>query len=158
MKAGGNTTVSDRRSDGPGGKELQDTITAHAIEKGQRLRDKFGSSWSPELVEEVLESRAFTRFPCRLIYEDAVLERGELAVPILRREAPEDGYDLFVHPYFMNDPDHLPHVVFYQLVVVNYGKLAGPEQAECFGAAALGMDKDEFYKTLCELSDAIWTR
>jgi hypothetical protein len=38
---------------------------------------------------------------------------------------------------------------------VNYGPFASPDDAETFGAAALGLDKDEYYARLCELADQI---
>ncbi len=41
------------------------------------------------------------------------------------------------------------------LGLVNYGEFATAEDAETFGAAALGISRDEYYASLCELADAI---
>ncbi len=45
--------------------------------------------------------------------------------------------------------------MLYQLVLVNYGEFASAEDAEAFGAGALGISKDEYYVALCEMVDEI---
>lgn len=40
-------------------------------------------------------------------------------------------------------------------MLINYGEFALPEDAETFGASALGLSKDEYYATLCEMADEI---
>jgi len=62
---------------------------------------------------------------------------------------------MFVHPFYMTQLDRVAYLVLYQLVIVNYGEFASPEDAETFGAAALGLAKDEYYAALCQLSDAV---
>ncbi len=68
---------------------------------------------------------------------------------------PEDGFTMHVHPFFMTQLERVPELVLYQLVLVNYGEFATAEDAETFGAAALGISRDEYYASLCELADAI---
>jgi hypothetical protein len=51
--------------------------------------------------------------------------------------------------------EYVPHIVLYQLVLVNYGDFASADDAETFGAAALGLAKDEYYQTLCRLADEV---
>jgi hypothetical protein len=46
-------------------------------------------------------------------------------------------------------------LVLYQLVLVNYGEFASPEDAESFGAAAVGLDREEYYERLCALADQL---
>ena len=46
-------------------------------------------------------------------------------------------------------------LALYQLVLVNYGTFAGPEDAEALGAAALGMTRDEYYQQVCRLADEL---
>jgi len=46
-------------------------------------------------------------------------------------------------------------LVLYQLVLVNYGEFASARDAEVFGAAALGLDLDQYYAELCELADEL---
>ena len=62
---------------------------------------------------------------------------------------------MYVHPFFMSQLDQVPLLVLYQLVLVNYGAFAVPEDAETFGAAALGLARDEYYHALCRLADEL---
>ena len=72
-----------------------------------------------------------------------------------RGERPEAGFTLYVHPLLMMRLEQVPHVVLYQLVLVNYGEVASADAAETFGATALGLSRDTYYQTLCELADDI---
>jgi hypothetical protein len=51
--------------------------------------------------------------------------------------------------------EQVPLLVLYQLVLVNYGAFASSDDAETFGAAALGLTKEEYYGTLCRLADGL---
>ena len=51
--------------------------------------------------------------------------------------------------------EYVPHIVLYQLVLVNYGEFASADDAETFGAAALGLAKEEYYQILCGLADEV---
>ena len=55
----------------------------------------------------------------------------------------------------MTQLEQVPGLVLYQLVLVNYGEFASAEDAETFGAAVLGITRDEYYQTLCELADQL---
>ncbi len=60
-----------------------------------------------------------------------------------------------VHPCYMMQLADLPYLVLYQLVLVNYGAFASPDDAETFGAAALGLSNDDYYHTICELAEQL---
>lgn len=49
----------------------------------------------------------------------------------------------------------MPYLVLYRLVVVNCGEFASADDAETFGACALGLSKGEYYKALCETADRL---
>jgi len=49
----------------------------------------------------------------------------------------------------------VPYLVLYQLVLVNYGDFASPDDAETFGANALSITKNDYYRALCEMADEI---
>jgi hypothetical protein len=68
---------------------------------------------------------------------------------------PEDGFTIYVHPHFQGQLERVPWLVLYQLVVVNYGGFASATDAEVFGAAALGIDQEQYYRGLCELADEL---
>jgi len=60
-----------------------------------------------------------------------------------------------VHPLFMLQLERVPRLVLYQLVAVNYGAFASSDDAETFGAAALGLTRDEYYAELCAMADEL---
>jgi hypothetical protein len=62
---------------------------------------------------------------------------------------------MYVHPLFMMQLEQVSLLVLYQLVLVNYGAFASSDDAETFGAAALGLPKDEYYHALCRLTDEL---
>ena len=70
-------------------------------------------------------------------------------------DRPEDGFTMYVHPFFLTRLPQVPCLVLYQLVLVNYGEFASPDDAEVFGAAALGLTRDEYYATLCAMADQV---
>src|SRR5207247_10373323 len=94
-------------------------------------------------------------YPCAIFFVASLFEPGEFAHAIARGQTPEDGFTMYVHPYFAIDLEKVPYLVLYQLVSVNYGEFASPDDAETFGANALGLAKDDYYQTLCELADAL---
>jgi hypothetical protein len=68
---------------------------------------------------------------------------------------PEAGFTMLVHPVYERQRECVPALVLYQLVAVNYGEFASAADAECFGAAALGWTRDEYYAVLCELAGQV---
>ena len=131
------------------------SLNAHVAAKGAEVRTKYGPRIGWAELQRILQDRACVRYPCEIVFDPARLQPGETAFPAPRGERPEDGFDLCVHPYFMMHLDRIAHLAFYQLVVVNYGGFASPDDAETFGASALGLTKEEYYQSLCELADEI---
>jgi hypothetical protein len=95
------------------------------------------------------------RYPCEIVFDAAPLQAGEFAHPVAKSDHPRDGFVIYVHPLFMMQLEQVPLLVLYQLVLVNYGAFASPDDAETFGAAALGLSKDEYYESLCRLADEL---
>lgn len=135
--------------------DAQQSLTAHVAAKGLELHEKYGPviGWA-ELLR-VFEDRAFVRYPCEVVFDAKPLLAGEFAYATAKGEHPEDGFTLFVHPFFGSQLERVPILVLYHLVTVNYGQFASAEDAETFGAAALGLGKDEYYHALCEMSDKL---
>ena len=133
----------------------RESLNAHVASKGEEIRAKYGPHLGWAELQRILQDRACVRYPCEIVFDPAPLRPGEFAHPVPRGETPEEGFDLFVHPYFMMHLDRIAHLALYQLVLVNYGEFASPDDAETFGASALGLSKDEYYQSLCELSDEI---
>jgi hypothetical protein len=134
--------------------DARQSLNAHVTVRGAELREKYPHLGWQELLR-ILEDRACVRYPCEIVFEAAPLQPGEFAHPVGRGERPEDGFTIYVHPFFMTRLAEVPSLVLYQLVLVNYGPFASASDAEAFGAAALGLSVDEYYESLCGLADKI---
>lgn len=139
----------------PTAEDGRQSLNAHVAAKGDEIRAKYGPRIGWAELLRILQDRTCVRYPCDIVFDAAPLQPGEFAYPVARGEKPEDGFDLYVHPYFMMQPDRVPYLVLYQLVLVNYGGFASAEDAEIFGACALGLPREEYYETLCALADEI---
>jgi hypothetical protein len=135
--------------------DARQSLNDHVAARGREIRAKYGPhiGW-PEL-QQILEDRACVRYPCEIVFDAGPLEPGEFAHPIAKADRPEDGFAMCVHPLFLTRLAEVPALVLYQLVVVNYGEFASPDDAETFGAAVLGISRDEYYHMLCGLADQI---
>ncbi len=133
----------------------KESLASHVAAKGAELRSKYGPHIGWSQLQDILLDRGFVRYPCALAFDADPLLPGECAFPLPLGGRPEDGFRLCVHPFFATEPARVPLLALYQLVSVNYGAFASPEDAEAFGAAALGMTRDEYYETLCALADEI---
>ena len=135
--------------------DARQSLNAHVAAKGAELFEKYGPRLGWPELQRILADRAQVRYPCEIIFDAGLLQPGEFAHPVARGERPEDGFVMHVHPVFLTQLSHVPALVLYQLVLVNYGAFASAEDAETFGAAALGITRDEYYQTLCALADQV---
>jgi hypothetical protein len=135
--------------------DARQSLAAHAAEKGIELREKYGPHIGWNELGKILQDRSLVRYPCEIVFDASALLKGELAHPAPNTERPEDGFKIHVHPLFMAQLQRAPLIVLYQLVLVNYGEFASADDAESFGAAALGLDKEEYYRVICELADQL---
>jgi hypothetical protein len=131
------------------------SLNAHAAAKGREIREKYGPRIGWNELLRILADRTCVRYPCELVFDAGRLLPGEFAHPVAKQDLPEGGFTLYVHPRFAQDLDRVPYVALYALVRVNYGEFASAEDAESFGANALGLSQDEYYQTLCEMADAV---
>lgn len=135
--------------------DARQSLASHAAEKGEQLREKYGPHIGWTELRGILEDRSLVRYPCEIVFNASGLHEGEFAHPFPNSEQPEDGFKIHVHPLFMTQLEEVPLLVLYQLVLVNYGEFASADDAESFGAAALGMDKEHYYSALCDLADQL---
>lgn len=135
--------------------DARQTLNAHVAGKGAELFDKYGPRIGWEELQLILQDRACVRYPCEVQFDGSQLLHGEFAHPVPKGDKPEDGFTILVHPFFMTQLERVPYLVFYQLVLVNYGEFASADDAETFGANALGISKDDYYRALCELADQL---
>lgn len=135
--------------------DAQQSLTAHLATKGAAIHEKYGPRVGYQQLQQILADRDCTRYPVEIVYSDTALRDGEFAHPVAKTDNPEDGFTMYVHPFFAVEPAHVPALVLYQLVLVNYGDFASPEDAEIFGSAVLGISQEEYYTALCELADLV---
>ena len=135
--------------------DARQSLTAHVETKGLEIFYKYGPALSWTGLQLLLADRVYVRYPCELVFSAVPLQPGEFAVPVQTGRRPEDGFILYVHPFFMTQLDRVPALALYQLVAVNYGVFASAHDAETFGAAALGITCDEYYDMLCGMVDEL---
>jgi hypothetical protein len=135
--------------------DARQSLTAHAASKGSELWAKYGPDIGWKQLSDILNDRMFTRYPCEIVFGAGPLNEGEFAYPVPKGERPEDGFALYVHPHFATQLDRVPYLALYQLVLVNYGEFASPDDAESFGAAALNISREEYYEAVCKMADEV---
>ena len=139
----------------PTSTEAKQSLNAHVAEKGREVHEKYGSAMGWKTLEAMMQDREVVRYPCRISFTNEGLMEGEFAYPHPLGNRPEDGFEIRVHPVFMTELSQVSHLVLYQLVAVNYGDFASIEDAETFGAAALGVDRESYYLAVCDLADRV---
>lgn len=135
--------------------DVRQSLAAHVEAKGAEIFAQYGPQIGWPQLQAILEDRACVRYPCRIEFDAAPLQPGEFAHPAPLGETPEAGFTLYVHPLFMTQLVMVPYLALYHLVVVNYGEFASADDAEIFAAAALGLDRELYYQTLCALADQL---
>lgn len=135
--------------------DAKQSLTAHVESKGVEVFMRYGPVLDWAALQRLLLDRAYVRYPCEIVFDAGQLQPGEFAHPVQKGESPEEGFTMAVHPFFETQLDHVPALVLYQLVALNYGEFASSDDAETFGAAALGMTRDEYYDLLCECADQV---
>jgi hypothetical protein len=133
--------------------EARGAMADHVAFKGAQIREKYGPAIGWAELQRLVADPEFVRYPCQVAFAAERLLPNEPAYAAPVGDRPEDGYIIAIHPYFALDPSRVPYLALYQLVVVNYGPFASSDDAEVFGAAALGLDRETYYETLCALAD-----
>jgi hypothetical protein len=138
--------------------DARESLNAHLAAKGDETHARYGPNlgWNELLL--LLNDRSCVRYPCEIRFDAQLLLPGEFAHPMPKGTQPEDGFTIYVHPFYSTQLSSVPHLVLYQLVLVNYGDFASADDAETFGAHALGLAKDDYYHSLCQLSDQLETQ
>jgi hypothetical protein len=138
--------------------DARQSLNAHVAGKGAEVFEKYGPQIGWKELQQILKDEACVRYPCEVVFDSAGLQPGELAHPAPKGDQPGAGFTMFVHPLFLTQLAQVPAIVLYQLVLVNYGEFASSDDAETFGARALGLGKEAYYAQLCELADELADR
>lgn len=130
-------------------------LGVHVLEKGHRLRQKYGNFIDMDVLALILADEEFVRYPTRLEFDRDRVDAGLFGVVEKIGKDAAEGYVIYIHEYFRCRTGDVPALVLYLLVAVNYGDFASGNEAEEFASAALGMDKEYFYSYICRLVDEI---
>ena len=133
--------------------DARQSLTSHVETKGVEVFLKYGPQLGWPELQRLLEDRAYVRYPVQVGFDATRLLPGEFAHAEQNGEAPEDGFTLLLHPLLALTLEDAVRAALYQLVAVNYGEFASADEAETFGAAALGLTRDEYYDQLCAIAD-----
>jgi len=139
------------------GKVIHGMVSEHAAEKAKQIRAQYGPNIDYSTLLTILEDRKSVRYPVEIVFSIECLEPGMFGrTAPLFEEMPSKGYRVFLHEKLQEREDLIPAMVLYQVVVANYGDLATAMDGEIFGAGVLGMERDEYYKLICEVTDSLW--
>ena len=130
-------------------------LAVHCLDKGHKLRQKYGKAIDHELLKTILKDEEFVRYPVRLRFDSTKVEKGMFAVTESVSADASAGFIIYIHECFKKRLGDVPALVFYHVVAINYGEFATHNEAEEFGSSALGMGKEAYYQLLCYLTDQI---
>jgi hypothetical protein len=139
----------------PTAQDARLALGSHAAATGAEIHRKYGPQIAWAEVLRILEDRTCVRYPCEIAFDSAPLQPGEFAYPVQKGTRPEEGFTVYLHPRCRVDLQSAAMLVLYQLVVINYGPFASADDAESFGAAALGLPRDEYYRLICQFADRL---
>ena len=139
----------------PLARSRRQALSAQIAEEGAHLQARYGPSIGWQQLRALLQDRDCVRFPCDLLFDAVPLLPGEFAHALAKGLKPEEGYVIYLHPLFEHQLEQVPYLVLHQVVLVNHGDMASADDAETFGALALGLSRDEYFQVLCELSGQI---
>ena len=135
--------------------EVRKVLAAELAAGAARIRDNYGPQIGWEALQRLLADRTCVPYPCEVQFEAGPLLPGEFAHALPKGQTPAEGYTIYVHPLYLSQLSRVPFLVLPQLVMVHHGQRVTAEDAELFGATALGMSKEDYFQALCELSDQI---
>ena len=107
------------------------SLTDHVIMKGNEIFEKYGPKIGWSELQKIIVDKECVRYPLDIVFDSVALENDEIAYPSAKGDLPEDGFTLYIHPYFSLDPTRIP---------------------------ALGIDIEAYYAQLCEIADEISTK
>ncbi len=149
--------VSSLANEGINEKHASEAFINHLIDKANAARLAYGLYIDNETIMRMLDDRDVVRYPMHIEFDSRQLQGHEFAYPKAIGFHPGDGYCLFLHESFRNQPENLPLLIAYHIPTINYGNIVEPQHAEAYGAALMGIDVETYYQALCELADSTAT-
>ena len=135
--------------------EVHCNLAAELTAKANEIRQKYGPEIGWSELQRLLEDRECAPFPCEIKFDADPLLPGEFGHPVPKGASREQGFTIYLHPWYASQLSRVPYLVLHQLALINYGESATLDDAEIFGSLALGLSKEDYYRALCELSGQI---
>lgn len=146
--------IASLGSDGITEKNASEAFMNHLVDKANVARLAYGLYIDYETIMRMLDDRDIVRYPVNIEFDSKQLQGHEFAFAKAIGFHPSDGYCLFLHEHFRNQPENLPLLIAYHIPTINYGNIVEPQHAEAYGAALLGIEIETYYSALCELADS----
>ncbi len=127
-------------------KRLREGLENHIRFVAEKAINKHGRPDSLEILNRLLEDSEIVRFPSTLIFDDAELKKGEAVKLDKLADGADEKYQIIIHPAFLKRDKDIIALVLYQIVKINYGKIAKEKESLLFASSILGI-KDEIYQT-----------
>ena len=127
-------------------KRLREGLENHIRFVSEKAINKHGRPESLETLNRLLEDNEIVRFPSSLIFDDAELKEGEAVKLDKIADDTDEKYRIIIHPAFLERDKDVIALVLYQIVKINYGKIAKEKESLLFASSLLGI-KDEIYQT-----------
>ena len=135
--------------------ETRQALVATVATQAEAIHRRYGPTMGWSDLVRLLADRALVRYPCEIRFEAGPLLPGEFAHAVPKGSEPEQGYIIYVHPVYETQHERVAYLVLHQLAWVNYGANAEAEDAEAFGAGALGLSREAYFSALCDLASQL---
>lgn len=131
----------------------EDSLKQRLVEQAVYAHQKY-HPLTPAALEALLADPECARYPTRLVFEFGEMAMHQFAQPEPDpRNLQENGRVLYLRPVLQSRPDLVLLAVAYMLPALNYGEIITDEHCQLYGAALLGLMREEFYAQICALAD-----
>ena len=132
-------------------KRLREGLENHIRFVAEKAMNKHGRPESLEILDRLLEDNEIVRFPSTLIFDDAELKKGEAVKLDKIEDGADEKYQITIHPAFLKRDKDIIALVLYQIVKINYGKIAKERESLLFASSLLGIKEDIYQTQINEL-------
>ena len=95
----------------PSAHNARESLNAAVAAIGAAIHEKYGPRIGWAQLQQILQDRTCVRYPCEVVFDAGTLQGGEFAHPLARGERPEEGFTMYVHPFFMMQLEQVPLLV-----------------------------------------------
>lgn len=136
-------------------KRLREGLENHIKFVSEKAVKKHGRPVSFETLSRLLGDNEIVRFPTSIIFDDAELSGGEPVKLERLGDGADEKYRIIIHPAFAHRDKDLVALAIYQIVKINYGKIAKEKEALLFASSLLDIEEDLYKEQLNGLLNEI---